>query len=249
MKRTFGMAMLAFLILLSACQTQSVATLASEKPTQPAAAGATAKPAAATATPAPALVEKFDSGNNWLVSFTVTTQAKPGSEKTAVMVKDSALSFDIPDHETYVYTFYKNGQKADVASEVNFESLGQPDNGIALVCRAKEDQSTWYEARVSLAGLYHIFKYDKSLRDQGASPYTDLKSGTAPKGTFLPLKANTVKFICKGQDLTIDLNGGKFSASVQNADLSADGMVGVGGMSYSEVPVQLKVTSFAVSQP
>jgi hypothetical protein len=247
MKKIFGLALAAALILLSGCQSQSVATLAADKPAGE--ATAPAKPAEASPTPRPSTVEKFEKSDNWLAAYTVTTQAKAGSEQTSVAVKDGALNFSIADNETYVYTFFKNAQRADVASELTYESTGQTDNGIALVCRAKDDHSTWYEARVSLAGLYHIFKYDKSLKDQGQNPYQDLKTGTAPKGTLQPLKPNSFKFICKGQDLTLDINGGKFTASVQNADLTADGQVGIGGMSYSALPVQLKVSSFALSTP
>ena len=234
-------------LALAGCQSAAAPTLSAEKATSTVVG--VEKTSAPTVTTAPEVVEKFDTSANWLQAHTVTSQAKPGKEKTTVVVKEGGILFDIPDNETYTYTFYKASQKSDIAAQIKFESLGIPDNGIALVCRAKEDYSAWYEARVSSAGLYHIFKFDQSLKDSGSNPYVDLKSGTAPQKTILPLVANTIKFSCSGQTLSIDMNAGKYVTSVQNADLSTDGLVGIGAMSYSGGQVQIKVDQFALIQP
>jgi hypothetical protein len=246
MKRLF-LFMLLVMLLASGCQSNNVATLAAAQ--SPQAPTETVKPAAATATPKASVQDSFDSSSNWLQAITVTTQALAGKEQSMVQVKDKALDFDLKDKETFMYTFFKDSQKADVAAEVKYQSIGAADNGIALICRAKADYSTWYEVRVGLDGIYNIYKYDKSLKQTGENPYVRIKTGKAPKNTILPVEVNSIKFICKGQDLTLDINGGKFSATEKNADLTGDGLVGVGAMSLDTVPVHFKVTSFAISQP
>ena len=248
MKRLFLLSLILIMIAVSGCQSNTVATLAAAQ--SPQAVTEAAKPAAAaTATPKAAVQENFDSSSNWLQAITVTTQALAGKELSVVQVKDKTLDFSIPDKETILYTFFKDPQKADVAAEAKYQSIGAADNGIALTCRAKADYSTWYEVRVALDGIFNIYKYDKSLKQTGENPYVRIKTGKAPKGAILPLEVNTFKFICKGQDLTLDINGGKFTATVQNADLAGDGLVGVGAASLDTVPVHFKVTSFAISQP
>jgi hypothetical protein len=253
MKRKLLVALILCLFVLSGCQANNAPTLGQVPPTAtpeptkpPTEMPKTAEPIATTQ---PSMVEKFDAPDNWLQAHTVTSQALPGKGKTVVEVKDGALNFAIPDPETYVYTFYKNPQPADTVTEVKVENVGKIDNALALVCRATPDYGKWYEVRVSYNGLYKLLKYDASLKDQGEIPYKTLKTGTAPKNTILPLKPNYFKFICKGQSLTLEINGGKFSVSEQNADLPEGGLVGLGSMSFADLPVKLKFDDFMLSQP
>ncbi len=256
----FVLISLVFLLLaLSACSPKAAATQAPAESNQPGSepaatgapeAGATAASPAEAAVPAAGSVAgNFASGDSWLQAVTITTQALPGQGQTTVAVKDSGLDFNVKDKETYVYSFYKDQQKADVATEVTFQSSGMPNNGISLVCRAKEDYSAWYEARVAASGMYTIYQYDKAKKLTNEVPYIRLKAGVVPKGTVLPLAANTIKFSCKGEDLTLDINGGKFTASEKNADLGGDGLVGVGVLSYNDLPVRVRLDKFAISAP
>jgi hypothetical protein len=248
MKRFFLLSLLFAMIWMSGCASASEPTLAAgDVANQPVVDEK--KPVENTATPKAAASDPFETSDNWLAAQTITTQALAGAAKTVVEVKDGTLNFDIPDKETYIYTFYKKGQKADVSIEVVFNSTGLSNNGIALVCRVAEDYTTWYEGRVSSSGLYYIYKYDAALKDLGQNRYVKIIAGTAPKNTILPTKPNSVKFSCKGDQLTLEINGGKFVTTQKNADLSGDGLVGIGSMAYDQTPVRIKYDDFKISKP
>jgi hypothetical protein len=248
MKRILITVLLVLVLFQSACSPKAAPTLASVgKPGQ----SATEAPQAAapTQTPKASTVEKFDSGDNWLAAKTITTQGAGGVTKSVVDVKEGALNFNIPDKETFIYTFYKKEQKEDVALEVSYENTGLPVNGFALVCRAAADYSKWYEARVASTGAYAIYRYDAARKDVSQNPYVKLKAGTMEKYTILPTKANTIKFTCKGSQLTLEVNGGKFVVSENNPDLTGGGLVGIGAVSVDQTPVRFKVESFQISNP
>lgn len=248
MKRFFLTFIVLGLLIASGCSSKSAPTLASGNiSNQPIAEQE--KPVENTATPKASTQDSFDSSENWLAAQTVTTQAQVGAAKTSVEVKDGTLNFDIPDKETYIYTFYKKSQKPDVSIEALFESTGLSSNGIALICRAAEDYSTWYEARVSASGMYYLYKYDAALKDLGQNRYVKLTAGTAPKNTILTTKSNSLKFTCEGSQLTLEINGGKFVTTQENADLSGEGLVGIGTMSFDQTPVRVKFDNFKISNP
>lgn len=238
------------IILFSAvgCSPKAEPTLASVE-NEPQAVEEAEKPVEMTATPRAATKEDFESGDNWLASKTITTQAKPGMEKSVVQVKDGVLSFEIPDKETYIYTFYKKPQNSDVSIEVTFNSTGLTQNGVALVCRANEELSSWYEARVSSTGMYAMYKYDLALKDVGQNPYKQIIAGTMEKNTILVTKPNTIKFTCKDNQLSLEVNGGKFVNTQQDPDLTGEGLVGIGTMAFDVTPVKLQYDDFAISKP
>ncbi|MBE0696077.1 MAG: hypothetical protein IH586_04060 [Anaerolineaceae bacterium] len=248
MKRYFSILLLFGMIWMSGCAQKSEPTLAAgDAANQPPVEEK--KPVENTPTPKASTSDPFDSSDDWLAANTITTQALAGAAKTVVEVKDGTLNFDIPDKETYIYTFYKKIQKSDVSIEVAFDSTGLTNNGIALVCRAAEDYSTWYEARVSSSGMYYIYKYDAALKDLGQNRYVKIIAGTTPKNTILPTKPNSVKFTCKGDQLILEINGGKFVTTQQNVDLTGDGLVGIGSMAYDQTPVRIKYDDFKISKP
>lgn len=235
------------MVFAGGCSPKAEPTLASvQQNAQPEVAE---EPAEATATPKASDKDDFSSGDNWLAAITTTTQAMPGQKKSAVQVNEGILNFNMPDKETYMYTLYKNAQKADVSVEVTFTNIGLTNNGIALVCRVNEDHSAWYEARVSASGMYAFYKYDQALKKVGENPYKKLLAGTVDKYIIQPTDANTFKFTCKGDQLILEINGGQFTKTQQDADLTEGGQVGIGTMSYDVSPIQVQYDDFAISTP
>ncbi len=185
---------------------------------------------------------------DWSGPFTVTTKALPGKALSKVSIEDGWLSFNIQDEETYMYEFYLNPAAADVVLETKYQPGGNHTvNGIALVCRAAEDFSSWYEFRVSSSNRYSIFLYDKSRKENDdLNPYVELAGGVS--STISPAKTNVFRAMCNGTSLVLEMNGEQV-ASVQDGTLQEDGLVGVGAMSSNLTPTFVKFDYLSVSKP
>jgi len=185
---------------------------------------------------------------DWSEPFAVTTKALSGKGLSKVSIKDGWLSFDILDEETYMYQLYQNPVEADVVLETKYQPGGNHTvNGIALVCRATEDFSKWYEFRVSSSNRYSIFLYDKSRKEKDdLNPYVELAGGVS--GAISPAKENVFRAMCNGTTLVLEVNGEQV-ASVQDGELQEEGLVGVGAMSSNLTPTFVKFDYLGVSKP
>ncbi|HEX7556235.1 MAG TPA: hypothetical protein VF338_06395 [Leptolinea sp.] len=249
-------------------------------PTQPEPASAVAEPTAKVVEPAadaakPTAEEtpkkagidfrdEFDLPNdNFTDDLIVTTQATTRDRmftKPSV-VQDGIMEFMIKDAETYIYKFVSGSMAEDVTVEAKWISKGQSLNGIALVCRASEDMSSWYEARISAQGDWSILHYDKSIKDSDpyANPYVTLKKGVAKHKLVKPAAANISKFSCVGPTLSYEINGlkgcidtsrdPKEGCKTTNNDIKGGGMVGLGVMSSTYLPAQIDFDYFAATTP
>ena len=184
----------------------------------------------------------------WSEPFAVTTQALPGKELSKVSIKDGWLSFDILDEETYMYQLYTNPTSPDVILETKYQPGGNHTvNGIALICRATEDFSKWYEFRVSSSNRYSIFLYDKSRKEmKDLNPYVELAGGVS--SAISPAKENVFRAMCNGTTLVLEMNGEQV-VSVQDGELQDEGLVGVGAMSSNLTPTFVKFDYLGVSKP
>lgn len=226
-------------------------TAAPAEPTNPPPPPPTAEPAAPVVDTAPTeeaapaddsggnFTEEFDLTNeDWSKDTWITTQAPQYREETKPsMVSDGILEFKLSDKETYIYKFHNGDVGQDVTIETKFVSKGQPNNGVALVCRVAPDLSTWYEARISPQGKWSIYLYDRSLKeDQDKNPYVPQKEGVMRPKLVFPVKNNVVNFSCIGTKLTLTVNGEEVYTRNSN-ELMESGMVGLGVMSYDNLPV------------
>jgi hypothetical protein len=225
------------------------------EPAAPAAPAAPAVDTAPTAEAAPAdtgggnFTEEFDLANeDWSKDTWITTQAAQYREETKPsMVSDGLLEFHLNDKETYIYKFHNGDVGQDVTIETKFVSKGQPNNGVALVCRVAPDLSTWYEARVSPQGKWSITLYDRSLKEnEDKNPYIPQKEGVMRPKLVFPTRPNTVKFSCVGTKLTLTVNGEEVYTRNSN-ELMESGMVGLGVMSYDNLPVIVDFDYFSLT--
>jgi hypothetical protein len=197
--------------------------------------------------------DEFDlSNDNFTDDLIVTTQAvtRDRMQTQASTVQDGILEFNIRDAETYIYKFVKGSSTNDSVIESKWISKGQSLNGIALVCRAAEDSSSWYEARISAQGDWQILRYDKSKKDadQFANPYVSIKKGVAKPKLVRPAGDNVMKFSCVGTKLTLEINGVKLGET-NNNDIKGGGMVGLGVMSSTYLPAQIDFDYYSATTP
>ena len=179
---------------------------------------------------------------SWNKFLVVTTQAT--LLKSTVKVIDGQLVFGIIDKETYLYQFHKTPLPADVTVETIFTNQGVINNGVALVCRAAPDNSSWYEVRLSNQGSYKFFLYDRAKKAKTGSPYLELGSGAVNFNFLYPDRLNRIQFTCKGGKLSLDVNQGKKVFSIEDDTLTSGGMVGVGVFSYDEPAVTVAFDEF-----
>jgi hypothetical protein len=201
----------------------------------------------ASPTASGSISDTFDTtSTDWSKPLIVTSQS-PRPKSTFTVTKGRLL-YAIKDKETYAYQFNKNELNADVSVQTTFENLGDLNNSVVLVCRAAPDNSAWYEVRVSSKGSYSFYRYDRALKEKnGKNPYTELVTAGVNFKYLFPDKANTIKFTCKGDTLTLDVNNGLKVFTVKDATLTKGGLVGLGGLSFQDLDVTIAFDDFKAS--
>jgi hypothetical protein len=193
--------------------------------------------------------EKFagsSTQNCWLPTTPlVVTTSKP--DQVSLKALDTGLNLMINAAETYAYVFYDGGIYSDVNLQTAITSEGVNNHNATVICRAND--KGWYEARVSTSGYFSVYRYDTEKHLAKKNPYTnftqDTPSTSINTGTD---KTNVVQFVCKGNSLILNINGKEvFNRSV--ADFTEPGLVGVGGISEQNFPVDLIFGNIAIGQP
>ncbi len=184
----------------------------------------------------------------WLDTYILTSSKNPGSMLSEVTLKGGNLVFDIQESETYLYKFYKHPARADVVIQAQVQGNGAQVNGMALICRAANDFSAWYEFRLSDEGFYYLYRFDQELKAGGENPYIELGKGKFEKEVFTPFEANTIKFTCQGNTLSVAVNDQPV-ISLEDSTLTEAGMVGIGGMSHGMLPVIVNFDYLSYGQP
>jgi hypothetical protein len=197
--------------------------------------------------------DDFDTESDSYTEDTITTtqavtrdqvQTEPSS------VQDGILTFNIRDNETYIYKLINNSMTENAVIEAKWKSNGQSLNGVALLCRASEDFSGWYEFRMSAQGEWQFLQYDKSIRDNDPykNPYVSIKKGQAKQKLVRVTGDNVSKFTCNGNKFAYEINGTKIYETT-NTKIKGGGLVGIGVMSSTYLPVILQFDYLDVKQP
>jgi hypothetical protein len=219
-------------------------------PAQPAAEQPTAEPAKASGF---TFRDEFDVENdNFSEDIITTTQAvtRDQIQTEPSSVQDGILTFKIRDNETYVYKFIKGSITDNAVIEAKWKSNGQSLNGVALLCRASEDYSGWYEFRMSSQGEWQLLQYDKSIRDNDPykNPYVTIKKGQAKQKLVRVSGDNVSKFTCNGSKLSYEVNGVSI-VETTNTKITGGGLIGIGSMSQTYLPVIIQWDYLSVTQP
>jgi hypothetical protein len=225
----------------------------------PAAEPVAAEPQAEEPTTEPVAVEgftfhdDFDQENDSYTEDTITTTqavTRDQVQSEPSTVQDGILTFNIRDNETYIYKLIKGSMTENAVIEAKWKSNGQSLNGVALLCRASEDFSGWYEFRMSAQGEWQVLQYDKSIRDNDPykNPYVMIKKGQAKQKLVRVTGDNVSKFTCNGNKLSYEVNGTKI-VETTNTKLKGGGLIGIGVMSSAYLPVVIQWDYLDVKQP
>jgi hypothetical protein len=185
--------------------------------------------------------EKFagsSTQNCWLSTVPlVVTTSKPG--QVSLKALDTGLNLVINAAGTYAYVFYDGGIYSDVNLQTAITSRGVNNHNATVICRAND--KGWYEARVSTSGFFSVYRYDTEKHLAKKNPYTNFTQDT-------PSTSINTGTDCKGNSLILNINGKEvFNRSV--ADFTEPGLVGVGGISEQNFPVDLIFGNIAIGQP
>ncbi len=197
--------------------------------------------------------DDFDEeSDNYSEEIYTTTQAvtRDQMQTEPPFVQDGIMDWKIRDNETYAYKFINDSMVEDVVIEAKWKSNGQSLNGVALLCRASEDYSGWYEFRMSAQGDWQLLQYDKSIRDNDAykNPYVTIKKGVAKQKLVRVTGDNVSKFTCAGSKLSYEINGTPI-VETSNSKIKGGGLVGIGVMSSTYLPVVIQWDYLSVTQP
>ncbi len=185
-------------------------------------------------------LEEFD-GDLSNFTYDVLNFGNGSSDDATIDAEDGALKFVNNGQDLYTYVYYEPYTYTDVRIDIEAENLATNDNSITLFCRYSDDLG-WYEYNIDNDGEWTLYYYDNVV----AKKYVQLYDGgsTAIK---MGRDTNTYTMICKGQEMSLYING-VFTHSFSHKDLK-EGQVGFGVSSYDSYPVRVNVNWFEISEP
>lgn len=149
------------------------------------------------------------------------------------------LVFDIKGEYIWAYYTYDNYTYGDVRVDFRAKNLGNNNNNVSLICRASD--RGWYEFNVANNGLYAIYRYtasDNNFRELYSGGVANMRIGK---------ETNDYTMICKGNRLTLGMNGVEIRTIEDN--LFEEGFAGVGVSSFDGTPVLVEMEYVEISQP
>jgi hypothetical protein len=202
----------------------------------------TTAPNTSTPEPQPFYTEEFNGDlSNW------STFVTSGNEdRMKISTDNGKLVFDLndPNSDLYAYAVLNSFNYTDVKMEATASNRGVNDNNISLICRYTD--RGWYEFNIANSGLYWIYAYDSI--GAVAKGYNQLYAGgsTAIKGGQ---DTNTYVATCKGNKLSLSINGVDVRTITENQFRFDQGKIGLSVSSFQVLPVKIEFDSLKISEP
>jgi len=226
-----------------------------EQPTQPPAPAPTDVPpptAAPVATEPPAasaqqfFTEEFDTAlsGDWDI-LTVTGSDNADADKVTVDSDGGSLVWDFESEYVYYYLFYNPYTYEDVRIDLRADNRGKNNNSISLICRY-DSEVGWYEFNIANNGLYSILYAE--VTSDGSIAYntiTDGGSNAIKQGKDV----NEYGISCKGDKLTLFINGKETKSISEKKYGLSEGQVGISVSSFDVLPIQIDMDWFKISEP
>lgn len=221
-------------------------------PTQPPAPEPT-NPPEPTAEPAPTeeparlmfFTEEFDSPLSGWDTLTVTGSDSADPDKVTVEAQNGKLVWNFESEYVYYYIFYNAHTYTDVQLEVRADNRGKNNNNISLICRYDPNVG-WYEFNIANNGLYDIF-YGEVTRN-GEIAYNLITNGGS-NAIKQGKEINEYKISCKGDKLTLWINGKEVKSLTEKKYALREGQVGVSVSSFDVLPILIEMDWIKVSEP
>ena len=190
--------------------------------------------------------EEFDTplSNDWSI-LTVADSSKADPDKVTVDVKDGNLVWDFNSEYLYYYLFYNAFSYEDVTVSVRADNRGKNNNNVSLICRY-DPEVGWYEFNIANNGLYNIF-YAEITSNKKISWNRIINGGS--NSIKQGKDVNEYSITCKGQDLTLNINGDEVKTITEKNYRLRKGGIGVSVSSFNVLPILVDMDWLKVSEP
>lgn len=209
-------------------------------PTEPPAPEPTAEPVRSMF-----FTEEFDSPLTGWDTLTVTGSTSADPDKVTVEAQNGKLVWDFESEYVYYYIFYNAQTYTDVQLEVRADNRGRNNNNISLICRY-DPEVGWYEFNIANNGLYDIF-YGEVTRN-GEIAYNLITNGGS-NAIKQGKEVNEYKISCKGDKLTLWINGREVKSLTEKNYALREGQVGVSVSSFDVLPILIDMDWIKISEP
>lgn len=232
--------------------TQPVQVIPTEVPPEPTEVPPTEPPVTEVATEPPApqaeqfFTEEFDNPltGDWDV-LTVTGSEKADPDKVTVEANNGKLVWNFDSERVYYYMFYNAYDYEDVKLDVHADNRGRNSNSISLICRY-DPEVGWYEFNIANSGIYDILYAE-------VTPSGEISYNNIANGGSLAIKqgkeVNEYSITCKGDELSLNINGKEVTSLTEKQYGLRSGQVGVSVSSFDVLPIVIEMDWIKVSEP
>ncbi|MEO5886715.1 MAG: family 16 glycoside hydrolase [Anaerolineales bacterium] len=190
--------------------------------------------------------EEFDEplSNDWSI-FTVTASDDADPDEVTVEAQDGKLVWDFGSEWVYYYLFYEAFTYEDVQVDVRADNRGRNNNNISLICRYDPDVG-WYEFNIANNGLYDI--YYAEVTSSGEIDYKRIANGGS-NSIKQGKEVNEYSISCKGDELSLTINGDEVNTITEKNYGLRDGQVGVSVSAFDVLPILIEMDWIEISEP
>ena len=161
-------------------------------------------------------------------------------------VEDGFWVFDLGGRQIYAYSLYQPEVYEDVRIDVRAENRGDNTNNISIICRYDEEAG-WFEFNMYNSGLYDIY-YGRWKPSGTQATYLLIADGGS-NAIHQGRAFNDYTVICKGNTLSLFINGDDVQTITQNMYNLRTGQVGIGVSSFDRLPVLVGFDSVEIREP
>ena len=208
------------------------------------------EPPVPTEPPAPRaqqfFTEEFDDplSNDWSI-LTVTGSDSADPDKVTVEAQNGKLVWNFDSEYVYYYLLYEPFTYEDVQVEARSDNRGRNNNNVSLICRYDPDVG-WYEFNIANNGLYDIYYAEvDSNGDIGYNRITNGGSNAIKQGK----EVNEYLISCKGDQLSLTINGDEVTTVTEKNYGLREGQVGVSVSSFNVLPILIEMDWIKISEP
>jgi hypothetical protein len=190
--------------------------------------------------------EQFDNplSGDW-DTLTVTGSAAADPDKVTVEAENGNLVWNFDSEQVYYYIFYNAFDYEDVRLDVRADNRGRNNNSISLICR-HDPNIGWYEFNVANNGLYDILYAE--VESDGDIAYNTISNGGS-NAIKQGKEVNEYAIECKGDQLTLFINGDEVTSLTEKTYGLRSGQVGVSVSSFNVLPILIEMDWIKVSEP
>ena len=190
--------------------------------------------------------EEFNSplSSDWTV-FYLEASDKADIDKVTVEAEDGKLVWDFDSEYLYFYLFNTAHKYEDVTVKVRADNLGRNNNNVSLMCRY-DPEVGWYEFNIANNGLYNI--YYAEINSQGKIVYNRITNGGS-NSIKQGKDVNEYSITCKGQELSLTINGDEVNTITERKYSLRDGNIGISVSSFNVLPILVEMDWLEVSEP